>query len=120
MKAKKQKPVVPVVTPEHEKRCEERIDKHLKATLESMENYNRPVSSEEDRPDPLSIEEWRTYKVLLSWGGPADWFELHWDVQGRCWLHGAYVFQDWGDSARRFVTYEQTEALAEYYGIYPE
>lgn len=72
--------------------------------------------------DVLSVEKFTSYKVLLSWGGPADWFELVWKQDEDCgyWDHGFYVYQDWFDGARRQIGVEQTEALANVFGIYPE
>jgi hypothetical protein len=70
--------------------------------------------------DLLSLEKITTYKLCLSWGGPADYFELDWSEDSRCWVGGRYVFQDWFDGADRQIPAEQVEQIAEVYGIYPE
>lgn len=68
----------------------------------------------------LSVEKISTYTLCLSWGGPADYFELDWSEDSRAWSGGRYVFQDWFDGANRSITTEQAEQLAELYGIYPD
>ena len=70
--------------------------------------------------DLLSVEKITTYKLCLSWGGPADYFELDWSQDSGCWDGGRYVFQDWFDGANRRITPEQAEQIAEVYGIYPD
>jgi len=66
----------------------------------------------------LSVEKITTYKLCLSWGGPADYFEFDWSEDSRTWVGGRYIFQDWFDGASRSITAEQAEELAEFFGIY--
>lgn len=68
----------------------------------------------------LSIDQVTTYKVCLSWGGPADYFELDWSTEARTWIGGRYLFQDWFDGARRSISADQVEELANLFGIDPE
>ena len=68
----------------------------------------------------LSVEKVTTYKLCLSWGGPADYFELDWSEESKAWVGGRYIFQDWFDGADRSITPEQAEQLAELFGIYPD
>jgi len=68
----------------------------------------------------LSVEKSTTYKLCLSWGGPADYFELDWSEESGAWVGGRYVFQDWFDGATRRITPEQAQELAELFGIYPD
>ncbi len=68
----------------------------------------------------LSIDQVTTYKVCLSWGGPADYFELDWSTEARTWIGGRYVFQDWFDGASRSISHDQVEELANLFGIDPE
>jgi hypothetical protein len=68
----------------------------------------------------LSIERLTTYKVCLSWGGPADYFELDWSRDSNAWVGGRYLFQDWFDGANRSISEDVVEQLAELFGIYPE
>ncbi len=68
----------------------------------------------------LSIEQVTTYKVCLSWGGPADYFELDWSAESRAWIGGRYLFQDWFDGASRSMSADQVEELANLFGIDPE
>ena len=48
---------------------------------------------------PLAIETRKVHRVLLSTGGPGDWFEVETDESGYVW-RVSYVFQDWFDVAR--------------------
>lgn len=61
-----------------------------------------------------------TFRLCLSWGGPADFFELDWCPRSRCWTSGRYILQDWFDGAERAITTEQAEQLAEVFGIDPD
>ena len=68
----------------------------------------------------LSVEKLITYKLCLSWGGPADYFELDWSQDARAWVGGRYLFQDWFDGASRHLDGNQVEELANLFGIDPE
>lgn len=68
----------------------------------------------------LSLDKHVTYRLCLSFGGPADYFEIDWDLGAKGWIGGRYVFQDWFDGATRPLTTEQIEQLAELFGIYPD
>ena len=68
----------------------------------------------------LSVERLSTYKLCLSWGGPADYFELDWSADSRAWVGGRYLFQDWFDGASRPLSEQQVEELANLFGIDPE
>jgi hypothetical protein len=70
--------------------------------------------------DLLSTEKIKTYKLCLSSGGPADFFELDWSEDSEAWVGGRYVFQDWFDGANRSISAEVAEQLADLYGIFPE
>ena len=79
---------------------------------------------EEELPDRiaegiLSIETTTTYKILLSWGGPSDGFDLEWD-KDQGWIGGSYWFKDWFDGARHPLDGGQAEEWARVFGIYPE
>lgn len=68
----------------------------------------------------LSVEKLITFKLCLSWGGPADYIELDWDMESRTWAGGRYLFQDWFDGACRTLGADQVEQLADLFGIDPE
>jgi len=68
----------------------------------------------------LSVDKVTTYQLCLSWGGPADSFELDWSEDSGCWIGGRYVFQDWFDGANRRISAEQAEQIADLFGICPE
>ena len=60
----------------------------------------RELAAERQNEYPLSVEKLTVVKVLLSTGGPADWFECWCDTDGTI-ERIDYVFQDWFDGARR-------------------
>jgi hypothetical protein len=66
----------------------------------------------------LSIEKQTTYVACLSWGGPADFFEIDFDQDGDV-IGGRYKFQDWFDRAVRDVGCETAERLPELWAIGP-
>ena len=68
----------------------------------------------------LSVEKVISYKLCLSWGGPADYFSLNWSQSDSAWVSGSYIFQDWFDSADRPISSDQAAQLAELFGIYPD
>jgi hypothetical protein len=68
----------------------------------------------------LGLETISVFRLCLSWGGPADYFELNWSEMACCWTGGRYLFQDWFDGAERPLSADQAEQLAEVFGIYPD
>jgi hypothetical protein len=68
----------------------------------------------------LGFEKITVFRLCLSWGGPADYFELDWSESACCWTGARYLFQDWFDGAERRLTTDQAEQLAEVFGIYPD
>ncbi len=89
----------------------EKLTDHLNAIKEAVaEATDDPVAEKinELTESVLDIEIKKTVKILLSWGGPADWFELEFDRADNL-LGGVYVFQDWGEGATR--TLSLVEAL---------
>jgi hypothetical protein len=67
---------------------------------------------------PAGIDFETVVTVTIGGGGPADWFEFCFDRHGDL-TRGVYVFQDWGDSARRNLDDKTAEALVELWGIDP-
>lgn len=68
---------------------------------------------------PLSVETFKVLKVLLSTGGPADWFEAQIDDDGDI-LRIEYVYQDWFDGARRTLDgaeFDQAERFIRHFII---
>jgi hypothetical protein len=97
------------------KSCEERISAAMEQRLQSIrENPEEAVET------LLSLERVLTFKLCLSWGGPADFLELDWSPDDKAWKGGRYLFQDWFDGASRPINAETTQELAELYGIYPQ
>ena len=109
------------MTTKQEPRCEQLVDDRLKDRLDDLLARTPESQYGEELPQPLSIDRSvvvvHTYKVCLSFGGPADFFELDWD--GESWSGGRYIYQDWGDGATRKINHEEAEELAEAFGIYP-
>ena len=112
--------------------CESRIEGELKDRVESIgeifsvidtgngtEEYEDEDSAYEALGDyPLSVGSKRIVTVLISTGGPADWFEAVVD-DGEIELI-TYVFQDWFDVARRELRsgtteYETAERFVSYF-----
>ena len=107
-----------MIETEERKTCEQLVDEELTDRLEDIRKSARYDPDDENYIEPLSIDRVVTYKVCLSWGGPADFFELDWDGEG--WIGGLYIYQDWFDGATRNITDEEAEEIAEAFGIYPE
>lgn len=90
--------------------CEQRIASNLVLRREevrkALKNEDR---LKEIRASVLSIEfhdrneQAKTVRILLSWGGPADWWELDYNKHGL--LAGRYSFQDWEDFATRKISF---------------
>jgi hypothetical protein len=98
--------------------CEQLIDVELKDRLEQIRKSAGLDPDDDDYIEPLSIDRIVTYKVCLSWGGPADFFELDWDGKG--WSGGRYIYQDWYDGATRKINADEAKELADTFGIYPD
>jgi len=79
----------------------------------------REAAARQATESVLSVERHTVYRVCLSWGGPADYFEIIYDDEKEI-VGGAYLFQDWFDGARRSLSAEQAEELAATLGVYPE
>jgi hypothetical protein len=103
--------------------CAERIEGHLNGRLEDFRRITRDACSEDsDKADeaqeeqyalPLEVSTLRVVKVLLSTGGPADWFEVTTDPDGEP-SRIAYVFQDWFDGATTVLDGEQFDAAVDF------
>ena len=109
-----------------QKTCEQRIDDHMKDRLEwlnpDMAEWNDDKideHTEEIYDSILSIETRKTYRVCLSWGGPADYFEFDFDAEGEL-IEGRYLFQDWYDGATRKLESDMAEHLIHKFAIGPE
>lgn len=94
--------------------CEERIADEAQYRLDDMRRFNhkyrraneveeynaadRLLERQQDRI--LEVDERKSYKVLLSTGGPADWFEVLVEQDGEIRTI-RYHFSDWFDHAER-------------------
>ena len=90
------------------------------ADIEELHDEVLDLVRERAAESVLSIEQLTTYKLCLSWGGPADYLELDWSAESRAWVGGRYLFQDWFDGASRPLDCDQVEELANLFGIDPE
>jgi len=90
------------------------------ADVQGLRDEVLEVVCDRARESLLSVDKILTFKLCLSWGGPADFFELHWSLNSRSWIGGHYIFQDWGDGARRSIEDGQVEQIADLFGICPE
>lgn len=66
----------------------------------------------------LSIEFFKTVKILLSTGGPEDYFEVYFDDD--VILGGRYFYKDWFDGASRAISAAEAEDVIEGLGVYLE
>lgn len=111
--------------------CEERLPEHLEGRLDDMRsmvgwanawsqtrNHLRGDAAQ-TRLDEygLDLEIEKVYKVrlLLSTGGPADWFETTIDSRGHIG-DVVYVFQDWFDGARKVLFNDERQTALDYIG----
>ena len=83
--------------------CKQRIEEHCKSRILEMARCTGRSEASEKRYEEfmenvLSVDSWKVYKVCLSYGGPADYFEIH--VQNGEIIEIWYIFQDWYDGAR--------------------
>lgn len=67
----------------------------------------------------LSVDVRKSYRVLLSWGGPSDGFDFVFDKDGDL-VECNYFYQDWFDGAKRPVDLNQAAELAQLYCVGPE
>lgn len=67
----------------------------------------------------LSVDVRKSYRVLLSWGGPSDGFDFVFNSEGEL-IECEYFYQDWFDGAKRPVPMDQAEELAQLYCVGPE
>lgn len=67
----------------------------------------------------LSVEVRKSYRVLLSWGGPSDGFDFVFDKDGDL-VECYYFYQDWFDGAKRPVDMAQAEELVQLWCVGPE
>lgn len=106
-----------------EKTCEERIDEHLTTTIEDFKNaLEGKFEDDEEYEDfiewlnsySLAYEddpEYRAKKLVLSWGGPTDFFLFFTDTD-----RIEYHFQDWGNGAKRKLYGDDLKVMADVYG----
>lgn len=92
----------------------------LSADVNELREQIRETAREQALEGVLSIEKTTTFRLCLSWGGPADYFELDWSPTSEAWTGGRYLFQDWGDGATRTLPEETIEQLADLFGITPK
>lgn len=67
----------------------------------------------------LSVDVRKSYRVLLSWGGPSDGFDFVFNSDGDL-VECYYFYQDWFDGAKRPVDMEKAEELVQLYCVGPE
>lgn len=90
------------------------------ADLEELQSDVREIVRERAFESLLSLDRIKTFKLCLSYGGPADYLELDWCEESKAWVGGRYVFKDWFDGATRTISTETVEQLADLFAIDPE
>lgn len=120
-------------TMEREQSCEQRLPDHLSGRLADFADMGRRAEAaynaeRYDEADEITTEQWQypldveiltTVKILLSTGGPADWFECRVD-DDRDIVSIDYVFQDWFDGARVTLEGNEFEAARDFLGQFVE
>jgi hypothetical protein len=111
-----------VRTPEQAKQyAKQRKEDEIKELLKIKEEMNKgkdwvEIQNMNEWREPLAIEEWRTFKVELSWGGDADGFLIDIDKDG--WvIGGRYYWADWGIYEEVELTEEEASMVADIYGL---
>jgi hypothetical protein len=95
--------------------------RNAKATdPDELRSELRDVIQERAFESLLSVETIRSFRLCLSWGGPADYFEIDWSENQSEWIGGRYLFQDWFDGATRPLSQELAEQLAEVFCLMPD
>jgi len=96
--------------------CEERIADQAEGRLEDMRRFLHKYQRanevgeydaaerllERQQEMPLSVEKLAVYRIELSTGGPADWFDVY--MNGGEIQYIEYHFSDWFDHAERNLT----------------
>lgn len=104
-----------------EKTCQDRIEAELKDRLADI---SEATDSEEKREEfdgqILSVDKKTVYRVCLSWGGPADYFDIELDSEGQEIAKITYIFQDWFDGAERNLTGKEFDTVADYFSYLTE
>jgi hypothetical protein len=104
--------------------CKEYISEHGgdtpddDADADEWHNAARDAHREATTPEPGSVAKLTTYRICLSWGGPADYIELTHD--GDDWTGGRYIYQDWFDGAERKIDADTAARLADAFCVGPE
>lgn len=90
------------------------------ADLDELQSDARELVRERAFESLLSLDRIKTFKLCLSYGGPADYFELDWSEESKAWVGGRYVFQDWFVGANRTISADLAEQLADLFAICPD
>lgn len=91
--------------------CAQRISEQLKSREEDIRALTSNPDSDWLQDDPaLSIERREVIEICLSWGGPADYVEIH--LRAGEVERVLYRFSDWFDTAT--LELDNTSPLYEY------
>lgn len=70
--------------------------------------------AEEIKREPLSIDTTIKKRILLSWGGGSDGFDLYFD-QNKELIRGAYFSADWGCYFESELTDDEAQLVYDFY-----
>lgn len=99
-----------------DKTCEQRIGAELEWRMQELRRcLDDEAALEEYRESILEVEKAITYRVLLSWGGPSDFFVVHVDPGDRQITRIEYCFQDWFDGATRTLGGEDHDVAVQFF-----
>lgn len=120
---------------EKELTCDQRVDSHLKSTLETLRElwegycsgdddktqdfYNYGLSFDYVAPNTFQDQEQGYYRYQLSWGGPSDEFRFYVNPDFSCYKI-VYWFLDWFDGASRCLKGKDKELLSEVFNNFKE
>jgi len=97
-----------------ETKCKDRIINMARCLGGSKASEQR---NEEFWDRVLSVDSFKVHRVCLSWGGPADYFEIH--VKDGSITDIYYLYQDWYDEARlelKGKAFDVAERMFSYFG----
>ena len=95
------------------KNCKERIKNKLENRLEDIrEALENDEKREEFEERILSCDKSISFKICLSWGGPADYFIIEIDPEDHQINSIKYQFQDWFDGAEKYLKGEEFDLVA--------
>jgi len=106
---------------DEQKSCAERIDEQLEGRLKDIkEALKSDKKRQEFEEGILSCDKRISFKICLSYGGPADYFIINVDPEDHQIMSIQYQFQDWFDGAEKYLEGDEFEAVAQMFSYLTE